>query len=151
MCRHVTRSRVTCYKYSITCQDDLLIVDNAQSHVTVFRPISEAARSWSDDNDLWPFKLQQLCYMTDHMTNLATKYEDPTTIVHELRVITVPIDFHWKCVRGHCSCAESSDPWEGVKNNYIFKIPDPDLPIKYATFIGMRRRLRAVYSRSVEC
>ena len=36
-------------KYSITCQDDLLTVDNAQSHVTAFRPISEAARSWSDD------------------------------------------------------------------------------------------------------
>ena len=41
---------LTCYKYSITCQDDLLTVDNAQSHVTAFRPISEAARSWSDDN-----------------------------------------------------------------------------------------------------
>ena len=41
---------MTFYKYSITCQDDLLTVDNAQSHVTAFRPISEAARSWSDDN-----------------------------------------------------------------------------------------------------
>ena len=30
--------------------DDLLTVDNAQSHVTAFRPISAAARSWSDDN-----------------------------------------------------------------------------------------------------
>jgi len=40
----------TCYKYSITCQDDLLTVDNAQSHVTAFRPISASARSWSDDN-----------------------------------------------------------------------------------------------------
>ena len=28
----------------------LLTVDNAQSHVTAFRPISEAARSWSDNN-----------------------------------------------------------------------------------------------------
>jgi len=28
----------------------LLTVDNAQSHVTAFRPISEAARSWSGDN-----------------------------------------------------------------------------------------------------
>jgi len=27
-----------------------MTVDNAQSHVTAFRPISEAARSWSDDN-----------------------------------------------------------------------------------------------------
>ena len=42
---------MTCYKYSITCQDDLLTVDNAQSHVTAFRPISEAARSWPDDNE----------------------------------------------------------------------------------------------------
>ena len=41
---------MTCCKYSITCQDDLLTVDNEQSHVTAFRPISEAARSWSDDN-----------------------------------------------------------------------------------------------------
>ena len=32
---------------------------------------------------------------------------------HELRVITVPIDYHWKCVRGHCACAESRDPWVG--------------------------------------
>ena len=29
---------------------DQLRLDNAQSHVTAFRPISEAARSWSDDN-----------------------------------------------------------------------------------------------------
>ena len=29
-----------------------LTVDNAQSHVTAFRPISEAARSWSDDNHI---------------------------------------------------------------------------------------------------
>ena len=36
-----------------TCQEvsyALLTVNNAQSHVTAFRPISEAARSWSDDN-----------------------------------------------------------------------------------------------------
>jgi len=31
--------------------------------------------------------------------------------VHELRVITIPIDYHRKCVRGHCACAESRDPW----------------------------------------
>ena len=31
--------------------------------------------------------------------------------VLELRVITLPIEYHWKCVRGHCACAESRDPW----------------------------------------
>jgi len=30
-----------------------LPVENAQSHVTAFQPISEAARSWSDDNKLY--------------------------------------------------------------------------------------------------
>ena len=28
---------------------------------------------------------------------------------HELRVITVPIDYRWKCVRGHSTWAESRD------------------------------------------
>jgi len=60
---------VTCYKYSITCQDDLLTVDNAQSHLTAFRPISEAARSWSDDN-LWC-----LCVGYDH--EMAEQIEMP--------------------------------------------------------------------------
>jgi len=39
----------------------------------------------------------------------------------------------------------------GGKNNYIFGIPDPDLPIHYATFIGLRRRLRVVIFRAVQC
>ena len=30
--------------------------------------------------------------------------------VHELWFITLPIDYHWKWVRGHCACAESRDP-----------------------------------------
>jgi len=67
--------------------------------------------------------------------------------VHELRVITVHIDYHWKCVRGHCECAESRDLWVGGQKQLHFWIPDPDLPIHYSTFIGLRRRLRVVYSR----
>jgi len=30
--------------------------------------------------DLWPFDLEQLSYMAGHVTNLATKYEDPMPI-----------------------------------------------------------------------
>jgi len=71
--------------------------------------------------------------------------------VLELWVITFPVGYHWKCVRGHCACAESSDPWVRGEKDYIFGIPDPDLPIYYTTFIGFRRRLRVVYSRAVEC
>jgi len=44
--------------------------------------------------------------------------------VHELRVITFFIDYHWKCVRGHCTCAESRDPWVGgQKQLHIWNTP----------------------------
>ena len=33
--------------------------------------------------------------------------------VHELRVITFPVGYHWKCVQGHFACAVSRDPWLG--------------------------------------
>jgi len=31
--------------------------------------------------------------------------------VLEIWVITFPVGYHWKCVRGHCACVESRDPW----------------------------------------
>jgi len=41
--------------------------------------------------------------------------------VRELRVITVPIDYRRKCLRGHCACAESRDPWvEGQKRLHFW-------------------------------
>jgi len=45
--------------------------------------------------------------------------------VHELRFITVPIDYHWKCVRGHCARAESRDPWLGGEKLLHFWNPRP--------------------------
>jgi len=30
----------------------------------------------------------------------------------KLRVMTFPVGYHWKCVRGHCACAESRYPRE---------------------------------------
>ena len=45
--------------------------------------------------------------------------------VHELRVITVPVDYHRKCVRGHCACAESRDPWVGYQKRLHFWNPRP--------------------------
>jgi len=49
-----------------------------------------------------------------------------------------PVGYHWKWVGGHCSCAESRDPWVGVKNNYSFGMLDPDLHIHYATSVALR-------------
>jgi len=40
--------------------------------------------------------------------------------VLELRVITFTIGYHWKCVRGHCACAESRDPWVGGETRLHF-------------------------------
>jgi len=45
--------------------------------------------------------------------------------VHELRVITVPIDYHRKCVLGHCACAESRDPWVGGQKRLHIWNPRP--------------------------
>jgi len=45
--------------------------------------------------------------------------------VHELRIITVHIDYHRKCVRGHCACAESRDPWVGGEKRLHFGNPRP--------------------------
>jgi len=36
--------------------------------------------TWLCDLDLWRFDLEQLKYMAGHVTNIATKFEDPTSI-----------------------------------------------------------------------
>jgi len=38
---------------------------------------------------------------------LPQSLKTPRLFVHELRVITFPIDYHWKCVRGHCGTAHA--------------------------------------------
>ena len=49
---------------------------------------------------------------------------DPRQSVFELWVITFPIGYHWKCVRGHCACAdESRDPWVGCQKQLHFWNP----------------------------
>ena len=41
--------------------------------------------------------------------------------VLELCVIAFPVGYLWECVRGHCACAESRDPWVQVH----FRNPRP--------------------------
>jgi len=40
----------------------------------------------------------------------------------------------------HCACAVSRDLCAGANCSRIFEIPDPDLPIHYATFMALRLR-----------
>ena len=42
---------------------------------------------------------------------------------------------------GHVTCRQ------GLKNDQLFEIPEATLPIHYATFMGVQRRLRAIYRR----
>ena len=45
--------------------------------------------------------------------------------VLDLWVITFPFGYHWECVRGHCACAESRDPWVGGQKQLRFWNPRP--------------------------
>jgi len=40
--------------------------------------------------------------------------------VVDLWVITFPLGYHWECVRGHCACTESRDPWVGGQKQLHF-------------------------------
>ena len=48
--------------------------------------------TWPCDLDLWPFDLEQLSCMADHVTNPATKSEDPTSVRSR---VTSYNGFHW--------------------------------------------------------
>jgi len=52
--------------------------------------------------------------------------------VLELRVITFPIGYQWKCIRGHCACAESRDPWVGGEKRLHFW--NPRLRFSYSLY-----------------
>ena len=54
--------------------------------------------------------------------------------VLELRVITFPIGYHWKCVRGHCACAESRDPWVGGQKQLHIWNPRPRFAYSLCNF-----------------
>ena len=107
--------------------------------------------TWRFDLDYWPFVLEQLSYMVGHVTNPATKFEDPTTI---RSWVTSYNASHWLLLKMRARplrMRRITWPASIGSKNYIFGIPDPDLPIHYTTFIGFLRRLRVVYSRAVQC
>jgi len=57
--------------------------------------------------------------------NLPPSLKTLRQFIHEIRVITFPIDNHRKCVRGHCACAESREPWVGGQTQLHIWIPRP--------------------------
>ena len=73
---------------------------------------------------LWPwplpFNLEQLAYMAGHVTNPATKFEDPKTIRAGDTSYNGSRWLPLKCVCGHCACAKSRDPWVGGQKQLHF-------------------------------
>jgi len=75
---------------------------------------------WSGDLDLWPFDHVQSSYKRVKGATLLPSLKTLRLFVHELRVITVPIDYHRKCV-----CAVPRDPWVGGQKPLHFWNPRP--------------------------
>jgi len=51
--------------------------------------------TWLCDLEFWPFDLEQLLCMAGHVTNLATKFEDPTPI-RTVRAVEPPSWHFWR-------------------------------------------------------
>jgi len=92
--------------------------------------------TWLCDLDL--LTLNSCCAWWVTLPTLLLSLKTLRLSVLDLWVITFPVGYHWKCVRGHCSCAVSRDPCVGGQNSYIFGLLDPDLPIHYATSVALR-------------
>jgi len=56
--------------------------------------------------------------------------------VLDLWVITFPVGYHWECVRSHCACAESRDPWVRGQKQLHFWNPRPWFAYSLCTFGG---------------
>ena len=104
--------------------------------VTAFFP---ADVTWPGDLDLWPFDLEQLSYMAGHVVNPATKFEDPTTIRSWLTNYNgshwLPLKMRTRPLRVRRITWPVNRGW---KNDNIFGISDPDLPIHYTTSVALR-------------
>jgi len=87
--------------------------------------------TWPGDLDLWPWTVVIHGGSRDQPCHQVWRL-----FAHELRIITVPIDYHRKCVRGHCACAESRDPWVGGQKRLHFGNPRPRFAYSICNFRG---------------
>ena len=54
---------------------------------------------------------------------LLPSLKTPCLSVLDLWVIMSPVGYPWECVRGHCACTESRDPWIGAQKQLRFWNP----------------------------
>jgi len=98
---------------------------------------------------LWPTDLESIPHASTPTSIILTKFEAPTPIRSWVMSDNVsdllPLKMRTRPLRMRRITWPVS---REVKNNYIFGIPDSNLPIQYTTYIRLRRRLRVVYSRA---
>jgi len=87
---------------------------------------------------IWPTDLESIPHASTPASIITTKCEDRTTIRSWVMSYNVTLWLPLKMRTKRCACAKSRDLWVGVKNNYIFGIPDPDLRVHYATSVALR-------------
>ena len=58
-----------------------------------------------------------------------------------LWVTTFPVGYHWKCVRGHCACTESRDPWVGGHKQLHFWNAQPRFAYSLCNFCGFTMKV----------
>jgi len=77
--------------------------------------------------------------MAGQVTNLATKLEDPMPIRSwYMRYNVSPLITIENAYAATVHAPNNVTREYVVKNNYIFGIPDPDMPIHYATSVALR-------------
>ena len=91
--------------------------------------------------------LEQLTYMAGHVTNLATKFEHPMPIRSWLMSYNVSFWLPLRMCTRPLRMRRITWPVRRGSKTITF-LEFLDLPIHYGAFIGLRRRLRVVYSRA---
>ena len=128
------RNRVICQMYPqspiavVLADVDLPYWTLKVEHIAFCLPIRHATLTF----DLLTLDSCPACRVT--WPTLPPSLKTLRLFVHELRVITFPIDYHWKCVRGHCTCAESRDPWVGGQKQLHIWNPRPRFAYSLCNF-----------------
>jgi len=98
---------------------------------------------------VWPTDLESIPRSSTPTSIIATKFEDLRLSVLELWVITFPNGYHWKCVQGHCACAESRNLWVGGQKQLHFWNPRPRFAYSLYNFYSVTMTIKGRLLSSV--
>jgi len=98
---------------------------------------------------VWPFDLESIPHASTPTSIILTKFEVPMPI--RFWVISYN-GSHWLPLKVRTRPLRMRRiTWSVIRGSKTITFLESPLSIHYTTFIGLRRRLRAVYSRAVQC